>query len=105
MKIIARHGDVILTPVDLELDNTGLRKELTVALGEVTGHHHTFYALDNNSGSKLVEFDGRKYLHLFGVCELRHQEHETLKLPSGVYEIKIERERDPFMNQIKRVVD
>jgi hypothetical protein len=105
MKTIIRHGDVILIPANKELEKTELKKENTIAYGEATGHHHTIYAKDSASGSKVIEFDGKKYLHLFGTCELKHQEHDPIKLPSGVYEIKIERERDPFLNEIKKVVD
>ena len=105
MKTIIRHGDVVLIAVNQEVDRSGDGQPLTIAFGEATGHHHTLFPTTKNSGAKFVEFDARKYLHIFGVVELRHQEHDCLQIPEGVYEITTERERDPFLNSIKKVVD
>ena len=37
-----RQGDVLLKKIDKPLIGLSKRKDKTVALGEATGHHHTF---------------------------------------------------------------
>lgn len=105
MKKAIRHGDVILKPVD---QATGERKELreyTLAHGEVTGHHHTLYAVNPGTLLNLYTDKERRFLELNEAWSLRHQEHREIIVPPGIYEIGIEREYDPFERVMRKVMD
>ena len=100
-----RHGDLLIRRIEKIENETRERKqaELTVALGEATGHHHTLYP---NPGVIVKGFTDKKYFEaLGGIAELRHQEHKTLKIDPGAYEIVYEREHDYFDGEIKKVKD
>lgn len=118
MKLLPiRHGDVVLKPVDsLPLGKTTKHGELTLAYGEVTGHHHTLYPIRNlvtkelprDAGGHYIEeivSDGRRFIKLDIDWFLRHQEHHEIKVPAGTYEIGMEREYDPFQKIMRKVVD
>lgn len=108
-----RHGDVMLTRVDPEsIDGLCERfvtaspsNELTIALGEATGHHHTLYPVEPESQIKLVEINGRRFIDLGAEYFLRHQEHSEHRIAPGCYEITMEDEYDPFAEEMKKVVD
>ena len=103
---IARHGDVDIKQIK-ELPK-GLKKikGTTLALGEVTGHHHTLVK-ERESQSILVfeSTEGIKYFQINEPTSLTHQEHKTLVVNPGIYEVKIEQEFDPFADEIKKVAD
>lgn len=102
---LARHGDILLKRVDKSFDSVNPKKELAIAYGEVTGHHHSLYS-DGKSHAEVFNFDEKRYLQVLeGVMELRHQEHEMLKIEPGTYEIIDEQEYDPFIQNIRKVVD
>lgn len=107
-----RHGDVGIFPVDPKLAEevralTGeYKKELTLALGEATGHHHTLYqAITGKPSVRLVELNGRRFIDVGVEYFLRHQEHHEQRIAPGVYEIVMENEYDPFEKAMKKVVD
>lgn len=102
---IYRHGDVLLRQVTEKPSGKWRQhKRLTVQLGEATGHHHDLVGPRKNSILAL-EIEMRRYLELSDKCELRHQEHKTLQIDPGLYEVIIEREWDYIENQRKKVVD
>lgn len=111
MKHGHRHGDVMLIPVDSKLEKeiratTGkYQKELTIALGEATGHHHTLYPQDKKARVRLIEVDGRRFIDVGAEYFLRHQEHDEQIITPGVYEITMEIEYDPFERIMKKVID
>lgn len=80
------------------------RKNRTVALGEATGHHHTF-----DEGVAIMDApDGR----VFVVNEtnepktLTHQEHDKTEFAPGVpYEFGQVREKDWFSEMVRTVID
>lgn len=106
-----RHGDVLLTPVDkktltlIREEKGEYQKELTIALGEATGHHHTLYPTGKERAVRLVELNGRRFIDVGTEYFLRHQEHKEQRIEPGVYEIIMEDEYDPFERVMKRVVD
>lgn len=106
MEGLIRQGDILLTPTEKplmynsrRLNPNGARKvtrkkgdDVIVAAGEVTGHHHRIKT------EKVVMYrDGsRLYLKVpNGGAELTHEEHETLFVPEGWYEIGNQREYQP----------
>jgi len=96
-----RQGDVLLRKSDkipLEAKKTETK---TVAEGEATGHNHKFQGqvliYETGSGQKFV--DAKEEL------ELIHQEHKTIQIPKGIYEVIKEQEFDPFLLEIQKVND
>jgi len=102
-----RHGDVILVRREaLPKGEVTEHKELTIALGEATGHHHTLYPATSAAGSiKKVVVGDVVFLEVGEDYFLRHQEHREIRIDPGCYEILIEKERDPFRDVIRKVVD
>lgn len=80
------------------------RKNRTVALGEATGHHHTF-----DEGVAVLDApDGR----IFVINEtdqpkkLTHEEHnQTIFAPGVPYEFGQVREKDWFSEMVRPVID
>lgn len=83
---IYRQGDVLVIPC--ASIPTGLKrtKRVTLALGEVTGHHHTIHAGAcgfANDVDALVD-----YLEVTEEsADLTHQEHSTINIPKGTYQV------------------
>lgn len=71
-----------------------------VALGEVTGHHHSFMSnVADVDVSDLVEMyegaDGKTYVRVLGepgAVSLVHQEHKAHEVPAGEYSVVIQQE-------------
>ena len=76
------------------------KEELTVALGESTGHHHTLYG-----SVKTLQKDGVYFAYLKEETPLRHQEHKEIVIPKGFQMFGREVERDPFLDAISKVQD
>lgn len=95
-----RHGDVILKKVD-NIKGKGIKKKSEVlAEGEVTGHFHNLV-----SNQMLVsEHEGQKFVELTEPGNLTHQEHDTLEIPEGKYQVLIQREVD-LVGETKQVMD
>ena len=100
-----RHGDIPLYVLDKlpegvkEIKNNG---SFVLAEGETTGHKHVITA------ERLQVFqsaDGRYYLKVEGKSSVGHQEHKTITVLPGIYEVGKEREYDHFAHAVKRVVD
>lgn len=118
--MIIRQGDVLLRRVTAA--PAGAKRvepvagRIIVAEGEATGHHHSIALLDRPeaatgpssaeidragdiltrpTGPQLLEHNGRRYLVLSEAVDLTHQEHATLTLPEGTYEVVIQREYTP----------
>lgn len=107
MPEIYRHGDLLLTRVDSIPKNAVPLNSLTLAEGEVTGHHHTF-----TSGSvqlfapALVTEDVQKYIEVkTKEASLTHQEHKKIDVPQGQYKMTVEREYSPVDKVIRQVLD
>ena len=104
-----RHGDVIINQISKEEydELSGLPKSnLTIAYGEVTGHHHTLKA---RSGTAQVlvspETQEATAFRVDQKTELTHQEHKTISIPKGYYRVEFEREHEPLSNVARRVYD
>jgi hypothetical protein len=101
----ARQGDTLLrrlsSPVSREVKQI---KSPTLALGERTGHHHTF-----TEGGAIAFADDElaataDYVRVTAPeAPLTHQEHETIVFPKGDYESLKQMEYTPA--KLKRVAD
>lgn len=70
-----------------------------VALGEVTGHHHSFMSNTETDVADLVEMyegpDGMTYVRVLGEpgdVSLVHQEHKAHVVAPGEYSVLIQQE-------------
>ena len=85
---IFRQGDVLLRRVANPEPGTEVPRDngtLVIAQGEATGHAHTVAS----PRAKLIEsVNGNRYLLVEGEpAEVRHQEHATIALPVGDYQV------------------
>lgn len=112
-----RQGDVLVMEGGTK-QKTGERiagkagASATLALGEVTGHHHSIFdkgarlfALEDNrvTGESAMQMIARlggglipdRLLKLEAPAELTHQEHDTIQLPAGDKVVRVQREYSP----------
>ena len=103
-----RQGDVLLVSTAHSLTRPAVpvprdRGRLVLARGEATGHAH---AIQSALAELFEERDGRRFLRVLGgpedVC-LLHEEHDTIVLPPGLYEVIRQREYIP--GTIRYVMD
>lgn len=101
---IIRQGDVLLKEIKDKFSHKPVKqsKEVTVAHGEKTGHHHTLYA---SLPIDFYTYDEQRFLKIQGEVTLKHQEHRALKVPAASYKIIMEREWDYFEKALRRVID
>jgi uncharacterized cupin superfamily protein len=91
---IIRQGDVLMIPIKSIPKGKSQTKNVTLALGEVTGHHHTIF--ENAVGfadnvDMLCEYVQVKS----GGADLTHQEHETITIQEGNYQVIRQTEYTP----------
>ena len=105
---IYRHGDLLIRQVKkISLSAKRLDTNI-IAEGEVTGHNHKLYGSHQVYGthsSQNWRIIVPTYFQAKEEISLKHQEHNTLKISKGLYEILHEREYDPFKNIQQEVVD
>ncbi len=101
-----RQGDILLIPVSDSSAQEGLtpvpreKGRVVLAHGEATGHTHAILAPD------AVLFDNGKGVRILAVeseADLVHEEHATIRLPKGFYEVRRQREYSP--EAIRNVAD
>ena len=105
-KAIYRQGDVLIITVagvpdkaqPVERD----QQRIILAYGEVTGHAHAILDLETELLSVADQVD--RWLRVGGTgAQVVHEEHATISLPPGSYQVRIQREYSP--EAIRRVVD
>lgn len=102
---IYRHGDVLIKEIDKLPSNLAKKKDTIVAYGEATGHNHKLVELELGTLEVYQSKDGKIYFTATQPVNISHQEHKTITIEPGSFIIDIERERDPFLEQIKQVID
>lgn len=106
-KTLYAQGDIVVeqvsdaavsAPINVDADGS-----VVLARGEVTGHRHRF---TGDSGVLMFRDDAlardmptELYLGHIKIAaadgaELRHEEHDTIKLPPGTYRVRRQREFD-----------
>ena len=102
-----RQGDVLLVAIEAVPHNAETVKRsmrgLVLAEGEATGHAHVI----TDDAAELVTADEAAELYLLvhgtEAVELLHEEHATVLVPPGAYEVRRQREYTP--EEIRRVTD
>ena len=101
-----RQGDILLIPADTMI-GTPVPLEhgrVVLAHGEATGHTHSISARDDITLVTLEQAgELRMWLTLDAPAELEHQEHDTLTVPPGTWEIR--RQREYRRGELQRVAD
>ena len=99
-----QQGDVLFIPRDKKLPKKHMKvkEDKIVAEGEATGHMHRAIAED---ATVYVDKDGEIFLSTESGTDVTHQEHHTVSIPKGDYDIKIVREYDPLENEVHKVRD
>jgi hypothetical protein len=94
---LLRQGDVLLIPLARIPDDAFVVEQgsrIVLAEGEATGHEHAVLGervelIEADDGTLYVEVVGRER------AKLVHEEHETILLQPGPYEVRRQREYDP----------
>jgi len=83
-----RQGDVFITEVN-EIPKTAQEQKpqsrIVLEYGEVTGHAH---AINDPTEAKLFLDGVRKFLEVCLAASVSHEEHATIALPAGQYEVR-----------------
>lgn len=93
-----RQGDILIKKVksiseELELVNRDDRERIVLAYGEATGHAHAIHSKKANLF--LDKTNNKFYLILKSDVDLVHEEHSTITLPMGNYEVVRQRQYTP----------
>lgn len=101
---IIQHGDVLLIPYNgKKQDSWVLEKNLILEYGSATGNSHKIKETKN---AELYMIDlQKKILVVYSPCHLIHEEHKTIKIDVGLYEIQNVKERDPYSDEIRKIAD
>lgn len=103
-----RQGDVMIhqvaeLPKDAK-DVTPKGERIVLAYGEVTGHAHAIAPGEAREYSWAAAGGVvRRFLGVASSASVKHEEHSTIPLPAGVYEIVQQREYAP--DAIRNVAD
>ena len=97
-----RQGDVLFKQVKAIPKDAKVRKSGHILEGEVTGHIHRIAELDRAEVLEVGENGLFLSVSEAGVS-IVHEDHETLEIPPGEYEIVRQREYSP--EQIRNVQD
>lgn len=106
MSKIYQQGDVVL----IEAKAAGSKDALfdgVIQHGEATGHAHRICMYRHDDvRTVMLKSDDKRYLRVGkdGI-DITHEEHKTIHVPPGEYEVRIVREYDHFAEEARRVVD
>ena len=97
-----RQGDILLRPVKIGKTPKGYpwskEKRHVLAEGEKTGHVHVM------ENVKVAELFGTNVMVVDVPTDLVHDEHRTITVDPGAYEVVQQREYDPEEKQISRAM-
>jgi hypothetical protein len=96
-----QQGDVTIKPVASIPEGANLVNTRVLREGEATGHAHRA----TGEGVQLFLDGGTLYMRVPSGTEVVHEEHKTLTVPPGVYEIGAVREYDHFAEESRVVLD
>lgn len=109
---IFRQGDVLIRRVEAlpKAAQTPIARDngrIVLAYGEVTGHAHAILDPDTDvlfMGTATLE---QRFLQVLaeGGVNLVHEEHDTINLPPGAYEVVRQREYDLANGNTRLVAD
>lgn len=87
---IYAQGDILLVVIDKAPNALKKQQRVTVAEGEITGHHHV---LEATEGASVLTDTDAEFVRIMGASGLlTHPEHDTITLPPGDYQVIRQRE-------------
>ena len=93
-----RQGDILIVPVDEvpeDLKKVPLESgRMVLAHGEATGHAHVLEGEATFLAADLEDLEQR-FLEVEAESKLVHDEHDTITIPPGNYEVRRQREYAP----------
>lgn len=92
-----RQGDILIVKATKLPEKITPRKSRVILEGEVTGHKHQL------EGGLIFDSPQGVFLSLESPTNLNHEEHDTITLPEGLYQVIRQREYDE--NEIRQVAD
>jgi hypothetical protein len=96
-----RHGDLLIVEVASIPAPATASDDHVLAYGEVTGHAHRL-----DAGAWLFQLGETLYFRVPSEARLTHEEHHTITLPAGDYQVVRQREYSPgAIHQMRWVVD
>ncbi len=104
--LMYRQGDILIVQRPAHADQRALPMDredgrIVLAWGEATGHAHA--VVDREA--TLLHDGSRDYLRVWGdSVDLVHEEHATITIPEGVYEVVRQREYSYERDGSSRVV-
>jgi len=102
-----RQGDVlVIETAAIPADAKPVEREagrIVLAHGEVTGHSHAIASQDARFAAVVAKGAERRFLESKKPVALDHEEHATIKIARGAYEVVIQREYSP--GAIRNVAD
>ena len=111
-EIIYRQGDVAIRKIErlpiaaqTPIDRDGGR--IVLAYGEVTGHAHAILEPDTDVRFMGTAELAQRFLEVLAEVGVRlvHEEHDTIDLPAGTYEVIRQREYDLANGNTRMVAD
>jgi len=113
-----QQGDVILNKLDKLPEGLKPIKRKWVEEGEATGHYHSFapvgtggVTLDTpgkigDNVDIMVDKDGKMFVEVKDKpADLTHDEHATIAVEPGIYEVRKVREMDHLQGVVREVKD
>lgn len=97
-----RQGDVLICPIvkiPAQVTEEKVEGPIVLAYGEVTGHSHALWG----RARMFRDSGGGFFVSIAAPAEVKHEEHATVHLPAGDYEIIRQREYSP--EAIRNVAD
>lgn len=109
-----QQGDVLLKRIDKLPTNLVPLETKTLQRGETTGHSHRFegntvrlFSTPDKTlnGMRIHTHDGVCYIEVTQPSALVHEEHKTINVEPGIYEVDLVREYDWESEEMRRVID
>lgn len=108
MTTIYRQGDVLIRRVAGIPDSTKVvprdNGRIVLAYGEVTGHAHAI-AAPPTEATLLTDEQEARFLRLVSSVDVVHEEHATITLPPGDYQVVRQREYTAADMEPRQVAD
>jgi hypothetical protein len=108
-KNLVRQGDILFIPISKVVASFTLHpvKNGIIAEGEATGHHHRVAEADLEKAEVYAISTGEvRYLTVLdGKISIQHEEHGTVELEPGSYEIHRARQYDYGQHVARQVAD
>ena len=99
-----QQGDVIIKSAVIPTcaKKKDAKNRVVLAEGETTGHAH---AIADLSACETFESNDQLYIRVLKDTVLTHEEHHTITIPKGDYEVRKVQEYDHFLKEARAVQD